>query len=226
MLCSDPAVKAILVNIFGGIVNCATVANGIVSACKTTKLEVPLVVRLEGVFGGTRHSHVPALKHTPTLNHAPALNHAPTLNHAPHSLVCIAVRLSTWWCVNECTVDCPFRPDCSRCQQLSLSLFGATVAMDRNHTGDELNVKYTSGTCFFVCYVYFKQRHTVMLERVSRSATHTPDVSCGRHSVLCKLALKLFTYLQPTIFTHVFHDTLLRISPALCAYIRGRAWID
>lgn len=40
--------KAILVNIFGGIVNCATVANGIVAACKEIKLELPLVVRLEG----------------------------------------------------------------------------------------------------------------------------------------------------------------------------------
>ena len=41
-------VKAILVNIFGGIVNCATIANGIIKACKETKLSLPLIVRLEG----------------------------------------------------------------------------------------------------------------------------------------------------------------------------------
>jgi hypothetical protein len=41
-------VKAILVNIFGGIVNCATIANGIISACKEIQLSIPLVVRLEG----------------------------------------------------------------------------------------------------------------------------------------------------------------------------------
>ena len=40
--------KAILVNIFGGIVNCATIANGIIAACKEIQLSIPLVVRLEG----------------------------------------------------------------------------------------------------------------------------------------------------------------------------------
>ncbi|KJE92619.1 Suclg2 protein [Capsaspora owczarzaki ATCC 30864] len=48
IITSDPQVKALLVNIFGGIVNCATIANGIVAACKTTNLSLPLVVRLEG----------------------------------------------------------------------------------------------------------------------------------------------------------------------------------
>jgi len=41
-------VKAILVNVFGGIVNCATIANGIVNAAKSIKMNVPVVVRLEG----------------------------------------------------------------------------------------------------------------------------------------------------------------------------------
>ena len=40
--------KTILVNIFGGIVNCATVATGIIKASKKLHLELPLVVRLEG----------------------------------------------------------------------------------------------------------------------------------------------------------------------------------
>ena len=37
-----------MVNVFGGIVNCATIANGIVNACKSIDLKLPLVVRLEG----------------------------------------------------------------------------------------------------------------------------------------------------------------------------------
>lgn len=48
ILTSDPNVKVILVNVFGGIVNCATIANGIVNATKVMGLKVPLVVRLEG----------------------------------------------------------------------------------------------------------------------------------------------------------------------------------
>ena len=43
-------VKTILVNVFGGIVNCATIANGIIAACKEIQLSIPLVVRLEGKF--------------------------------------------------------------------------------------------------------------------------------------------------------------------------------
>ena len=42
--------KSILVNIFGGIVDCSIVADGITSACKSLNLQVPVVVRLEGVF--------------------------------------------------------------------------------------------------------------------------------------------------------------------------------
>lgn len=48
IITSDKNVKAILVNVFGGIVNCATIANGIVKATQSMKLEVPLIVRLEG----------------------------------------------------------------------------------------------------------------------------------------------------------------------------------
>ncbi|KAL7288722.1 hypothetical protein TKK_0017447 [Trichogramma kaykai] len=48
ILTEDPKVKSILVNVFGGIVNCATIANGIVSASKKLGLNIPLVVRLEG----------------------------------------------------------------------------------------------------------------------------------------------------------------------------------
>ena len=48
ILLADPNVKAILVNIFGGIMKCDIVAAGIVAAAKEVKLAVPLVVRLEG----------------------------------------------------------------------------------------------------------------------------------------------------------------------------------
>ena len=44
----DPKVKGIFVNIFGGIMKCDTIANGIVTAVKDVGLQVPLVVRLEG----------------------------------------------------------------------------------------------------------------------------------------------------------------------------------
>ncbi|XP_012277122.1 succinate--CoA ligase [GDP-forming] subunit beta, mitochondrial [Orussus abietinus] len=48
ILLEDSKVKAILVNVFGGIVNCATVAKGIVAAAKKLGLKLPLIVRLEG----------------------------------------------------------------------------------------------------------------------------------------------------------------------------------
>lgn len=48
IITSDPNVKAILVNIFGGIAKCDMIANGIVVASKNLHLKVPLVVRLEG----------------------------------------------------------------------------------------------------------------------------------------------------------------------------------
>ena len=48
LILSDPAVKGILVNIFGGIMKCDIIAEGIVAAAKEVNLSVPLVVRLEG----------------------------------------------------------------------------------------------------------------------------------------------------------------------------------
>ena len=44
----NPKVKAILVNIFGGIMRCDTIATGVISACKAVNLSVPLVVRMKG----------------------------------------------------------------------------------------------------------------------------------------------------------------------------------
>ena len=48
IILSDPNVKAILVNIFGGIMKCDVIADGVISASKEVGLKVPLVVRLEG----------------------------------------------------------------------------------------------------------------------------------------------------------------------------------
>jgi succinyl-CoA synthetase beta subunit len=48
IILADPAVKGILVNIFGGIMKCDIIADGIVAAAKEVNLSVPLVVRLEG----------------------------------------------------------------------------------------------------------------------------------------------------------------------------------
>lgn len=48
IIVSDPKVKAILINIFGGIMNCGTLAAGIVSASSKLHIHVPLIVRMEG----------------------------------------------------------------------------------------------------------------------------------------------------------------------------------
>ena len=48
ILTTDKQVKAILVNIFGGIMRCDVIASGIVAAAKKVGIKIPLVVRLEG----------------------------------------------------------------------------------------------------------------------------------------------------------------------------------
>ncbi len=48
IMLKNPEVKGILVNIFGGIMKCDTIAEGVITACKATNLSVPLVVRMKG----------------------------------------------------------------------------------------------------------------------------------------------------------------------------------
>lgn len=48
IILSDPKVKVILVNIFGGIMNCLTLAGGIIAATKELHVNVPLIIRMEG----------------------------------------------------------------------------------------------------------------------------------------------------------------------------------
>ena len=48
IMLKNKKVKAILVNIFGGIMKCDTIATGVITACKATNLNVPLVVRMKG----------------------------------------------------------------------------------------------------------------------------------------------------------------------------------
>ena len=48
IMLKNPEVKGILVNIFGGIMKCDTIAEGVIAACKAVNLHVPLVVRMKG----------------------------------------------------------------------------------------------------------------------------------------------------------------------------------
>ena len=48
IMLANPKVKGILVNIFGGIMKCDTIATGVITACKAVNLSVPLVVRMKG----------------------------------------------------------------------------------------------------------------------------------------------------------------------------------
>ena len=48
ILLSDPNVKAVLINIFGGILRCDTLANGVVAAARDLGITVPIVIRMEG----------------------------------------------------------------------------------------------------------------------------------------------------------------------------------
>ncbi|EPY19443.1 succinyl-CoA synthetase beta subunit [Strigomonas culicis] len=50
IILGDAHVKSILVNIFGGIMRCDIIAEGVVNACKTLKTDVPIIVRLNGTY--------------------------------------------------------------------------------------------------------------------------------------------------------------------------------
>jgi succinyl-CoA synthetase beta subunit len=52
ILLKDPNVKGIFINIFGGIVRCERIAHGVIEAAKEVKINVPLVVRLQGTNAG------------------------------------------------------------------------------------------------------------------------------------------------------------------------------
>ncbi|KUN03394.1 succinyl-CoA synthetase subunit beta [Streptomyces yokosukanensis] len=75
VILSDPAVKSVLVNVFGGITACDAVAEGIVSAVDTVRLTKPLVVRLDGnnaargraILGERAH---PLVEHATTMDGA------------------------------------------------------------------------------------------------------------------------------------------------------------
>ncbi len=64
ILLADPKVKAVLINIFGGIMNCATIAEGVLAAAAEISVKVPLVVRMEGtnVEEGTKMLEKSGLK--------------------------------------------------------------------------------------------------------------------------------------------------------------------
>ncbi|HED54781.1 MAG TPA: ADP-forming succinate--CoA ligase subunit beta [Phycisphaerales bacterium] len=77
IILSDEAVKGIMVNIFGGIMDCAVIAQGIVNAAKSIGFTVPLVVRLEGTnVEAGRKILADAAKDLPTLQAASDLGDA------------------------------------------------------------------------------------------------------------------------------------------------------
>ena len=66
IITADPNVKGILVNIFGGIMSCDVIAEGVVAAAREVGLKVPLVVRLEGTnvdAGQGDHRRIRAQRH-------------------------------------------------------------------------------------------------------------------------------------------------------------------
>jgi succinyl-CoA synthetase beta subunit len=68
IITADPKVKGILVNIFGGIMKCDVIAEGVIAAVKEVGLKVPLVVRLEGTnveLKARRSSETPVLNVIP-----------------------------------------------------------------------------------------------------------------------------------------------------------------
>jgi succinyl-CoA synthetase beta subunit len=77
VILSDPAVRSVLVNIFGGITRCDVVAEGILEALKRIEPRVPIVVRLDGTNAeeGRRileDAHHPAIVSEPTMLDAAA----------------------------------------------------------------------------------------------------------------------------------------------------------
>lgn len=48
LITSDPKVQAIMVNIFGGIMRCDVIAEGVIKAAETLQLKIPIVCRLQG----------------------------------------------------------------------------------------------------------------------------------------------------------------------------------
>jgi len=58
LILSDVKVKAILVNIFGGIVRCDMIAEGIIAAVKEVQVSIPVVVRLEGTNAEAGHERL------------------------------------------------------------------------------------------------------------------------------------------------------------------------
>ncbi|WP_234537688.1 ADP-forming succinate--CoA ligase subunit beta [Streptomyces shenzhenensis] len=77
VILSDPAVKSVLVNVFGGITACDAVADGIVQALETVRLTKPLVVRLDGNNAARGRAILDGRAH-------PLVEHATTMDGAAH----------------------------------------------------------------------------------------------------------------------------------------------
>src|SRR5204862_6797272 len=80
IILSDPKVRAIFVNVFGGIASCATVANALVKAGREVGFKVPVVVRLAGNEVDKAREILAPVKHEwPTIRTAPDLTAAARL---------------------------------------------------------------------------------------------------------------------------------------------------
>ena len=83
IITADPRVKGILVNIFGGIMKCDIIAEGVIAAVKEVGLQVPLVVRLEG-------TNVDLGKKI--INDRSSTSSPPTTSTMPHKKIVKAVK--------------------------------------------------------------------------------------------------------------------------------------
>jgi succinyl-CoA synthetase beta subunit len=81
IILSDPNVKAVLFNIFGGITRCDDVARGLVTAFETMKLKLPVVVRLTG----TNEAEAREI-----LRSVPSLHAAETMDEAVKKAIALA----------------------------------------------------------------------------------------------------------------------------------------
>ena len=77
IILSDPNVKSILINIFGGIVRCDRVAQGVIDALSQIEVKIPLIIRLEGTNAKTASELLQNSDHDFTV--AGSLDHAASL---------------------------------------------------------------------------------------------------------------------------------------------------
>jgi succinyl-CoA synthetase beta subunit len=79
MILSDPKVKSVLINIFGGITRCDEVASGIIQTLNEMHTSIPIVIRLEGNHAREAHELLSQKNIMPIISFSEAAQHAITL---------------------------------------------------------------------------------------------------------------------------------------------------